>query len=429
MSLKSRKIASFSLAGATLACLIAILATPALEGRDGNQEAAPVKPKLVLHEWGTFTNFSGASGAYLDYRPLTEDLLPRFIHNPWNALGLSKFAIVARQRMETPVAYFYSDVPREVQVRVDFPAGLLTEWYPAAKMFGPKDRIRNLKTAGDSFLDWGIVRILPPAEFAKVKVRGPDNKPIPAELPPVPGDDHYGYARETDAAILETVDPLYRGSHFEKFLFYRGIGNFDLPVKFAALGHDRFEVTNFGGDALGDMFLVHIDGECVRYTHHAGVPAHGAHYLELSPAESNIEELAEEMIAKLSATGLYEKEARAMVKTWRSNWFGEAGTRLLYLVPQPLTDAIIPLRVSPPPDEVVRVLVGRMEVLTPEAGERIAAMVREAGTCFSPEIEPLSTELTALGRFAEPALESLIASASDADLRAKLELLLAAARP
>src|SRR5258708_29049188 len=28
--------------------------------------------KLIVHEWGTFTNFAGSDGVYLDYRPLVD---------------------------------------------------------------------------------------------------------------------------------------------------------------------------------------------------------------------------------------------------------------------------------------------------------------------------------------------------------------------
>ena len=59
-----------------------------------------------------------------------------------------------------------------------------------------------------------------------------------------------------------------------------------------------------------------------------------------------------------------------MVKTWRTDWFGEDGTRVLYLVAEPLTAEFLPLRIDPKPDQLVRVLVGRHDVLTPEREAR-----------------------------------------------------------
>ena len=34
--------------------------------------------------------------------------------------------------METPVVYFYTDRETKVSVKVDFPRGWITEWYPFA---------------------------------------------------------------------------------------------------------------------------------------------------------------------------------------------------------------------------------------------------------------------------------------------------------
>src|SRR5260370_34663097 len=42
-----------------------------------------------------------------------------------------------RLKMETPVTYFYTDRPCDVQVRVVMPQGIMTHWYPAVRYFGP----------------------------------------------------------------------------------------------------------------------------------------------------------------------------------------------------------------------------------------------------------------------------------------------------
>src|ERR1051325_1148345 len=70
--------------------------------------------KLIVHEWGTFTSFSGSDGVNLEFRPLVTNDLPRFILTPsiTPATLFAKNMYVALQRMETPVAYFYTDVPR-----------------------------------------------------------------------------------------------------------------------------------------------------------------------------------------------------------------------------------------------------------------------------------------------------------------------------
>src|SRR5258708_28718146 len=84
---------------------------------------------LVAHEWGTFTSVQGADGVLLDWKPLETSKLPRFVYD-WTHPGLNrvltgngyggfgKGSIIARQRMETPVVYFYSDKEETVDVTV-----------------------------------------------------------------------------------------------------------------------------------------------------------------------------------------------------------------------------------------------------------------------------------------------------------------------
>src|SRR5439155_141149 len=69
--------------------------------------------------------------------------------------------------------------------------------------------------------------------------------------------------------------------------------------------------------------------------------------------------------------------ARAMVKPWEDSWFREAGTatRLLYTIPRPATDALLPLAITPTPDELVRVMVGRVDIITREQEAKIATLL------------------------------------------------------
>ena len=104
----------------------------------------------------------------------------------------------------------------------------------------------------------------------------------------------------------------------------------------------------------------------------------------------------------LTARGLFEKEAKAMVKTWSSAWFGEEGTRVLYILPGNLTDELLQLRIEPQPSALTRVLVGRHDVLTPEREKQIDAVVaQENGSRQAPEAtrRQAAEELAKLGRY------------------------------
>jgi hypothetical protein len=196
-------------------------------------EAGP-PPKLIVHEWGTFTNFAGADGVYLDYRPLVGSDLPNFVFDRSGqtllteriklASAFSKSRLVTRIRMETPVTYFYTDQPMVVEAQVDFPRGLLTEFYPPGISMAPMALPgEESPPIGKSYLYWGQLRLTP------------QNSPMtpPSQIPPVDKGNPYAAARQTDSDIVRTINAF--GNFDEKFLFYRGVGNFDLPVKMQSI--------------------------------------------------------------------------------------------------------------------------------------------------------------------------------------------------
>src|SRR5437667_12521258 len=112
---------------------------------------------LVVHEWGTFTSIAGKDGVALEWRPLNgASDLPKFVYTIQNHdEGLRhepKANLTAAVRMETPVLYFYSASETDVSVKVDFPKGKITEWYPQA---------RSVSTS----IDWGRLKCMPGEDF------------------------------------------------------------------------------------------------------------------------------------------------------------------------------------------------------------------------------------------------------------------------
>jgi hypothetical protein len=105
----------------------------------------------------------------------------------------------------------------------------------------------------------------------------------------------------------------------------------------------------------------------------------------------------------LVRAGLFEAGAQAMVKTWESAWFADEGTRVLYVLPPGWTDRTLSLTVSPNPDTLVRVMVGRHDVLTPEREAEIDGLVRRVKGPKGSDQAAAETALAKLGRFASPA--------------------------
>src|ERR1051326_440910 len=100
-----------------------------------------------------------------------------------------------------------------------------------------------------------------------------------------------------------------------------------------------------------------------------------------------------------------------MVETWRDSWF-EEGSRVLYVVPQAETDAILPLHITPAPTRIARVFVGRLELMTPFMTETIERALRtnDAAT------------LERYGRFLQPVANRITSKMAPAD-RQKAEAL------
>src|SRR6266478_1920115 len=105
---------------------------------------------LTVHEWGTFTSVAGEDGSAVDWDALgCKDDLPGFV-NDFGYRGF-KWRLRGTVRMETPVVYFYSPREVEVHVKVTFPKGLITEWYPQAtyrvsQSNGPGGSLRLLES-------------------------------------------------------------------------------------------------------------------------------------------------------------------------------------------------------------------------------------------------------------------------------------------
>jgi hypothetical protein len=192
---------------------------------------------------------------------------------------------------------------------------------------------------------------------------------------------------------------------------------------------------NIGATVVRSLFLVTVEGEQLRFVKFDGVDPGKMLTMIQSERKSSPDELAEEVIAALMEEKLYEKEARAMVKTWRSSWFGEEGTRLFYMLPRTVTDELLPLDINPLPDEVVRVMVGRLEIMRPEDESRVAAIVKqsvhdraaaEQRRAADPQSETYSVPATILqlGRLAEQALVRIKTLSTDSETCREATLLL-----
>src|SRR2546425_729211 len=96
-------------------------------------KAADQIQQVTVHEWGTFTSVAGENGQAMAWRTYgTPDDLPCFVER----FGGFKGGLFGTVRMETPVLYFYGSRELSAHVKVRFPKGTITEWYPSATTGG-----------------------------------------------------------------------------------------------------------------------------------------------------------------------------------------------------------------------------------------------------------------------------------------------------
>jgi hypothetical protein len=364
----------------------------AISGHLAARNAQPVYAGLTVHEWGTFTSIAGQDGQAVEWAPLTGSTdLPGFVEHfctPTFKLGLR-----GTVRMETPVLYFYDSQEQQVSVRVNFAKGLITEWYPSASRVGPTTNPEEwslFQGHTDGSIAWDAVTVSPS---------------LRSEFPRQSQESHYYAARMTSATPLRVK--TLAGEQHEKFLFYRGVSTFRVPLSATLAADGKVQIANTSAEEIPNTILFERRGDKVGYRIGGAVAKETL--LEQPELTGNVDDLGRELVGMLVAQGLYADEAQAMVETWRGSWF-EEGSRLIYLVPEKFVNRILPLSINPAPVQIARVFVGRMELVTPatEHAVETAFAARDKAT------------LEKYGRFLEPILHTMMAKESNPSLAQKL---------
>ncbi len=353
---------------------------------------------LTAHEWGTFTSIAGKDGRAAEWLPLTGSTdLPAFVEH-FRSTDF-KGGLRGTVRMETPVLYFYTNHETTISVHVSFSQGLITEWYPHANRVEPvlhqAQMVAYLK-------DWGVQQKQPDSSISWDSIRLE-----PGGLGEPPREDHanhYYAARQTSSTPLRVRTQA--GDQSEKFLFYRGVASFSVPVSARLAPEGKILAENLGTHEIPALLLFERRGDKLGFRIADASSAQST----LDPPEltATMDSLKQAVVDMLIAQGLYHDEAQAMFETWRDSWF-EEGSRLLYIVPRQFVDSVLPLSISPAPAQTVRVFVGRLELITP-ATQRVVEQAMESHD---------RTTLTRYGRFLVPILQFMITNEKDSAKKAQ----------
>lgn len=347
------------------------------------------------HEWGTFTSLMGSDGKTQHGMYHEDEVLPDFVHGfgeiqrtepqpvrprpPCRGKGCFNDEFfdnnVVTQKMETPVIYFYSDRDQKVEVNVRFPRGIFTDSFPAPVRSWPTSRnIHNLFNGSATF---------------NVELR----PSLGLNPPAVPAGNIYGHARNVEST------PLISGNEVEKFIFYRGLGQFEprgISIT-SQQGNLSYHVAKsvhvqagflVDVDALGNTRFINVGAIGTRLSAEelAAFRTHGV---------DESEQARLEIVTALQVAGLRADEAHAMLDTWQHGYLKVPGLRFLYILSRAEADAILPLTFSPAPEHLERVFVGRIEILLDTDEDQILQTILAQRENFS---------IATLGRFAEPIL-------------------------
>jgi hypothetical protein len=252
----------------------------------------------------------------------------------------------------------------------------------------------------ESRIRWANVHILPHKLSSEIE-RG---------LPFDRSGSHYFAARETDSNLLESHSATNSMAEHEKFIFYRGVGDFATPLQVFSTSLNDISLTNRGEEALQHLFVLNVSGQTGKFRYLEKLSPGERRTLLINPSEDAVplsrlsEEIGKLLAQSLVKEGLYKREAKAMIRTWDDSWFKEEGLRVLYILPRRWTDRTLPLALNPPANDLARVMVGRAEVISPSVQQALANNIIQAASGDSAAAQMAMKQFKSFGRFAEPAL-------------------------
>lgn len=355
---------------------------------------------FVAHEWGTFTSLRSSNGTVLSGLEREEEALPAFVNNLtfsyrvetinkgfYNGICNIKNVTI---KMETPVLYFYhtETSPKTCTTNVKFSNGTISQWYPGRSggEFLPEMLVYN-QTGGAlpvnqvPVVDFSLPRIGSISWIANILPKSDDSK-----YTTTPGQETQQWItqRKTNSNLVKTQiwqydyikNENYSIDQIEKFLFYRGMGNFIEPLDVMFNSSGNLVISNKGKDKFTYVLVYERKRDSSIVVHWSGsISGNTVKVVEMSLGKSKdpVNEM-EKFVSRLIAAGLYEDEARAMLSTWQKSYFEHEGLKVFWIVPPAFTEEVLPLTIAPQPDFLKRVLVGRSEILTPEFEKELMSL-------------------------------------------------------
>lgn len=246
--------------------------------------------------------------------------LPGFVHRGAGPLGATPVPLPGPRPVlaRKPVLFLNADRAIDVRIEVGFEGGEPWFHYPAAH------RVPNGLAPRAPGLVWDA-RVVPSARAA---------------LAPAPAGHFWEDLRRAGGDLVLSADGTA-----EQFIFYDGPVAFERPflIGRAAMGANVTPTSTERMLVLVDrgMYVEHdIDPRTWRFT---------------PRGQGDMRALRARLDAELRARGLTPGESASLLETWRDDLFGDPRPRAIYFVPRDAYDRMLPMRITPAPEELVRV--------------------------------------------------------------------------
>jgi len=355
----------------SLPVLVAILLGCAGESAQENASEEPVSKGLEIHEWGVFRTAADADMLNADLRAVWDDL-PPFVYGQITGRELPKHWEPMLLK-DKPIIFFHTPQAVTVDLRIEFTAGMAGVWWPGTLRPG----LRDGRLAGDgpvnkpfNVLEWRLNLKEP---------RGVPNGKVPLQsvkkghwietLRAVKADDVYAHVGEDNL-----------GQEHEKFVYYDGLGP---AYKWADISVDKETVTvgNCATFPLFDLTVVDTrKSDKPRVARMARLDARSEKkaldFIAADPktlSDTGVKNLT----AQVKDAGLHEDEANSLAMLWKADFFETEGLTLFYRLPQAEYDRLLPLKVKPRPEKVVRVGFVVHPHCEPDFAEKVSGMITD----------------------------------------------------
>ncbi len=378
----------------------------------------PVSKGLEVHEWGVARFHCDADMLNADVRAIW-DGLPPFVYGQIDGRKLPMHYQLLE--MDRPIIFFHAPQALTVDLAINFPGGMPGVWWPGTQ----QPSVRDGKIVGDGTatrphhsLDWRL---------NLKEQRGISTGKIP--LPSV----KKGHWVETLRAIkaddvYAEVGEVQLGQEREHFVYYDGL----LPRgKWAdvAVEKDKVAVSNLAAFALYDLTVIDArTPEKPRVGRLAKLDAKaGKKTIEFADADAK--SLADEgvrtLTAQLKDAGLQEDEGHALAVLWQADLFQTEGVTVFYRLPQEEYERLLPMKMKPRPEKLVRVgLIVHLHC-EPDLADKVAALVRDLDSDDFPTRQTARKRLEALGSATLVYLVKLRQETKSVEVKKRLDELIA----